>query len=370
MSALMDMSQTLALSLLYAPPDATGGVSPNIISIGSGNGSDGGGNDSSLGLATGQQGAATAVGGVLGLGQHNASADGGGGPYVPVLERPETYIVTVLYTLIFIVGVLGNGTLVIIFFRHRSMRNIPNTYMVAAKASIYYLLPLSIIGALYIMMAKRLHISARDMPGEQQSMQSRSQARARRHVARMVVAFVVVFFICFFPYHVFELWYHFYPTAEEDFDEFWNVLRIVGFCTSFLNSCVNPVALYCVSGVFRQHFNRYLCCFCVKRQPHLRQHSTATGIMDNTSVMSMRRSTYVGGAGGNLRASMHRNSNHGGGGGSGLSAGRGASFHGGDSMPMQHSNGHGAAGGTLGGAGVGATGGPSSGRAAAVGEKR
>lgn len=40
-----------------------------------------------------------------------------------------------------------------------------------------------------------------------------------------------MFFICFFPYHVFELWYHFYPTAEEDFDEFWNVLRIVGFCT-------------------------------------------------------------------------------------------------------------------------------------------
>nr|XP_036669888.1 neuropeptide CCHamide-2 receptor isoform X2 [Drosophila suzukii] len=250
---------------------------------------------------------------------HNASADDGMVPYVPVLDRPETYIVTVLYTLIFIVGVLGNGTLVIIFFRHRSMRNIPNTYilslaladllvilvcvpvativytqeswpfdrnmcriseffkdisigvsvftltalsgerycaivnplrklqtkpltvftaviiwilaillgmpsvlfsdiksypvftamgnitievcspfrdpeyakfMVAAKALIYYLLPLSIIGALYIMMANRLHMSARNMPGEQQSMQSRTQARARRHVARMVVAFV------------------------------------------------------------------------------------------------------------------------------------------------------------------------------------
>ncbi|XP_016966623.1 neuropeptide CCHamide-2 receptor [Drosophila biarmipes] len=412
----------------------------------------------------------------------NASGDGVMVPYVPVLDRPETYIVTVLYTLIFIVGVLGNGTLVIIFFRHRSMRNIPNTYilslaladllvilvcvpvativytqeswpfernmcriseffkdisigvsvftltalsgerycaivnplrklqtkpltvftaaiiwilaillgmpsvlfsdiksypvltamgnmtievcspfrdaeyakfMVAAKALIYYLLPLSIIGALYIMMAKRLHMSARNMPGEQQSMQSRTQARARRHVARMVVAFVVVFFICFFPYHVFELWYHFYPTAEEDFDDFWNVLRIVGFCTSFLNSCVNPVALYCVSGVFRQHFNRYLCCFCVKRQPHVRQHSTATGMMDNTSVMSMRRSTYVGGAGGvgaNLRASQHRNS----------------SLHRQASTPLQHGNGHGT-GGDETGHGPGWV---SGGRAAAVGEKR
>lgn len=61
----------------------------------------------------------------------------------------------------------------------------------AGKALVYYLLPLSIIGALYIMMAKRLHMSARNMPGEQQSMQSRTQARARLHVARMVVAFVV-----------------------------------------------------------------------------------------------------------------------------------------------------------------------------------
>ncbi|XP_039226497.1 neuropeptide CCHamide-2 receptor isoform X2 [Drosophila yakuba] len=238
-------------------------------------------------------------------------------------------------------------------------------FMVAGKALVYYLLPLSIIGALYIMMAKRLHMSARNMPGEQQSMQSRTQARARLHVARMVVAFVVVFFICFFPYHVFELWYHFYPTAEEDFDEFWNVLRIVGFCTSFLNSCVNPVALYCVSGVFRQHFNRYLCCICVKRQPHLRQHSTATGMMDNTSVMSMRRSTYVGGTAGNLRASLHRNSNHGvSGAGGGGGSGRVGSFHRQDSMPLQHGNAHGA------GASGGSSGLGTAGRTASVSEKR
>lgn len=41
------------------------------------------------------------------------------------------------------------------------------------------------------MMAQRLHVSAREMPGESLSMQSRSQVRARRYVARMVVAFVV-----------------------------------------------------------------------------------------------------------------------------------------------------------------------------------
>lgn len=40
-------------------------------------------------------------------------------------------------------------------------------------------------------MARRLHVSARDMPGEIAGPQSRAQARARRHVARMVVTFVL-----------------------------------------------------------------------------------------------------------------------------------------------------------------------------------
>lgn len=47
--------------------------------------------------------------------------------YTPYAERPETYIVPVLFAIIFVVGVLGNGTLVIIFLRHRAMRNVPNT---------------------------------------------------------------------------------------------------------------------------------------------------------------------------------------------------------------------------------------------------
>ncbi|XP_034477392.1 neuropeptide CCHamide-2 receptor [Drosophila innubila] len=468
-AALMDMSQTLAASLAYAPLEASGAATAAAATAGL--------NVSQVSNFSLLEGSKTALGG----GRNGSFEENSG--YVDVWDRPETYIVTVLFTLIFIVGVLGNGTLVIIFFRHRSMRNIPNTYilslaladllvilvcvpvativytleswpfernmcriveffkdisigvsvftltalsaerycaivnplrklqtkpltvftavviwifaiilgmpafiisdieihnvttpkgnttiqacypfgkhgkyMIVAKASIYYLLPLSIIGVLYIMMAKRLHISARDMPGEQLSIQSRSQARARRHVARMVVAFVVVFFICFFPYYVFELWYHLNPTAQDDFDDFWHMVRIVGFCTSFLNSCVNPVALYCVSGVFRQHFNRYLCCICIKRQPHLRQHSTATGVMD-TSVTSMRRSTYVGGAGsgaggsagggGSLaahRASLHMNNNHGAG-----TGGRGGSFHRQDSMALQHAgSGNGVGGGNIG----------------------
>ncbi|XP_025836439.1 neuropeptide CCHamide-1 receptor [Agrilus planipennis] len=51
--------------------------------------------------------------------------------YIPYRERPETYFVPVLFFLIFVIGVLGNGTLVVIFMRHRNMRNIPNTYILS-----------------------------------------------------------------------------------------------------------------------------------------------------------------------------------------------------------------------------------------------
>lgn len=47
--------------------------------------------------------------------------------YTPYSDRPETYIVPIVFAIIFVVGVLGNGTLVITFMRHRAMRNIPNT---------------------------------------------------------------------------------------------------------------------------------------------------------------------------------------------------------------------------------------------------
>lgn len=47
--------------------------------------------------------------------------------YTPYGERLETYLVPVLFAIIFIVGVLGNGTLVVVYVRHRGMRNAPNT---------------------------------------------------------------------------------------------------------------------------------------------------------------------------------------------------------------------------------------------------
>lgn len=44
--------------------------------------------------------------------------------------------------------------------------------------------------------------------------------------------------------------------SHAEYNAFWHVLRIIGFCLSFGNSCANPIALYFVSAAFRKHFNR------------------------------------------------------------------------------------------------------------------
>ncbi|KAI5700314.1 hypothetical protein M8J77_000419 [Diaphorina citri] len=314
--------------------------------------------------------------------------------YTPYSERPETYIVPVLFAIIFLVGVLGNGTLVLIFARHKNMRSVPNTYIlslalgdllviicgvpftstlytleswpygphicklseatrdisigvsvftltalsaerycaivnpirshisskpltivtafaiwvlaiilalpsalfshvqpattasndtiyfcspfpieygqqykqtvVLCKFLAYYLGPLCVIACFYILMARHLELSTRNMPGE--LLGQSSQSRARKKVAKMVLSFVIIFIICFLPLHIFEMWYHFYPDSYDNYDNFWHFLRITGFCLSFINSCINPIALYFISGVFRKHFNRYLFCCCTSRR--------------------------------------------------------------------------------------------------------
>ncbi|CAL4115331.1 unnamed protein product, partial [Meganyctiphanes norvegica] len=54
-----------------------------------------------------------------------------GGSYIPYHQRPETYIVPVLFGVIFIVGVIGNGVLIGIFIRNATLRNVPNTYIIS-----------------------------------------------------------------------------------------------------------------------------------------------------------------------------------------------------------------------------------------------
>ncbi|XP_026805202.1 neuropeptide CCHamide-1 receptor-like, partial [Rhopalosiphum maidis] len=317
--------------------------------------------------------------------------------YYDYTERPETYIVPVLFAIIFVVGMIGNVTLVLIFVRNKQMRNVPNIYiinlalgdllvivscvpftstvytfptwpyglavckvsetakdvsigvsvftltalsadryfaivnpmrklhasiggrfatrftltvaaaiwavavacavpaarfsyvrqfrvhnvtlfevcypfsehlgpaypkvMVTVKFLVYYAVPLAVIAFFYVLIARYLLHTTNNMPGELQG-QIR-QVRARKKVAKAVLAFVLMFAVCFLPHHIFMLWFYNYPKSTEEYNTFWHVLRIVGFCLSFINSCINPIALYLVSGTFRKHFDKQLFWWCI-----------------------------------------------------------------------------------------------------------
>lgn len=48
-------------------------------------------------------------------------------PYEDYKYRPETYIVPIIFGIIFVAGLMGNGMLIAVFVKHRAMRNVPNT---------------------------------------------------------------------------------------------------------------------------------------------------------------------------------------------------------------------------------------------------
>jgi len=50
--------------------------------------------------------------------------------YYDYADRPETYIVPALFAIIFVIGMIGNVTLVLIFVRNKQMRNVPNIYII------------------------------------------------------------------------------------------------------------------------------------------------------------------------------------------------------------------------------------------------
>ncbi|KAH0948151.1 hypothetical protein HN011_006119 [Eciton burchellii] len=345
--------------------------------------------------------------------------------YTPYSDRPETYIVPIVFLLILLIGLTGNGVLALTILRHTNMRNVPNTYVLslalgdllvivtcvpftftvyildswpfglllcklsecakdisigvsvftltalsadrffaivdpmrklhvtgsgrratrftaivavliwllaivcAIPASfsyirvfkvnrnvsfcacypfpeeygpnypkvilicrffIYYVIPLGIIAVFYMLMARHLMRSTKNIPGEMQGQVK--QVQARKKVAKMVMAFVIVFAVCFFPQHVFMLWFYIHPTAQKDYNAFWHYFRILGFCLAFTNSCINPIALYCVSGTFRKYFDRYLLCCSRKRLRRRHRRSSdlsSRGRGQSFSLVSSRK---------------------------------------------------------------------------------
>jgi len=126
-------------------------------------------------------------------------------------------------------------------------------------------LPLCVIAFTYIMTARHLVKSSRSISEGTEN----PQLKTRRTTAKIVVGLTVVFLISYLPYHVL-LTYIIWTSDNVGYLSirfmilYWNYGISNLILTFFLsiNSCLNPVALFCTSSPIRQHFKRYLTCFC------------------------------------------------------------------------------------------------------------
>ena len=48
-----------------------------------------------------------------------------------IVDMPESFAVPIVFGIIFVVGVVGNGTLIYTVLRNKSMRNVPNIFIVS-----------------------------------------------------------------------------------------------------------------------------------------------------------------------------------------------------------------------------------------------
>jgi len=145
-------------------------------------------------------------------------------------------------------------------------------YVVIFELLVSCVLPLCVVVFSYVMTARHLVESSRPLSEGTQN----PQLNTRKNTAKTVVGLTVVFVISYVPYHAFWTYYIYtekdsplyqiavdFVSSEHIFQ--YSYLISTGFL--LINSCLNPVALFCTSSPFRQHLKRYLTCFCKTNSP-------------------------------------------------------------------------------------------------------
>jgi hypothetical protein len=134
-------------------------------------------------------------------------------------------------------------------------------------------IPLFVIAFSYIMTARHLVKMSCSMSEETQ----KQQVRALKNTAKVVLGLTLVFLISYVPYHAYKT--YLFSTSDLKLSEV-NLIKFnchnycnVGYtfivlrCLLLINSCLNPVALICMSFTFRRQFRRYLTCCCKANSP-------------------------------------------------------------------------------------------------------
>jgi hypothetical protein len=121
-------------------------------------------------------------------------------------------------------------------------------------------------------------MAARHLVGSSRSISEGTenpQLKTRRNTAKIVVGLAVVYLISYLPYHVFWtyiVWTQSNTIYFEGINSYFflsdsGMHYLISTGLLLINSCLNPVALFCTSSPFRQHLKRYLICFCKTNFP-------------------------------------------------------------------------------------------------------
>jgi hypothetical protein len=174
---------------------------------------------------------------------------------------------------VWIVAALFTVPSVLSKYRCEEFKKILTYYqlVVIFELSVSCVLPLCVVAFSYLMTALSLFKSSRSFSEGTQN----PQLQTRRNNAKIVMGLAFVFMISYVPYHAF--WTYFICSEAPLFFTITDILDLSIYkfqytyliSTGFLliNSCFNPVALFCTSSPFRQHLKRYLNCFCKTNSP-------------------------------------------------------------------------------------------------------
>jgi hypothetical protein len=148
-------------------------------------------------------------------------------------------------------------------------------YFLVFQLLVSCVFPLCVIAFSYIIAACHLVEISCSVSEETQN----SQLNTRKNTAKVVLGLTVVFLISYVPFHIAEMYLyysinfhnsHILAKVIEMMDSAPYLVEIM-FCLKLIlsiNSCLNPVALFCTSLAFRRHFKRYLtCCWKTKSPP-------------------------------------------------------------------------------------------------------
>ena len=141
-----------------------------------------------------------------------------------------------------------------------------------------YILPLAIMSALYITVARKLWFH--EIPGQDETALSQpGEQIPKKRVVRMLIIAVVVFTVCWLPLQVFQM----DLTVRKMVLEWHPILIYFAYWLSQANSAINPWLYIGLNGKMNAAFNRIIRC---RQEENVRRYRPSTSTFRSSRTVS------------------------------------------------------------------------------------